>query len=248
MIKIKKNCVVCNKSYEIIVSYKSKIELSRDTCSDKCRYKIVSSALSKPKKSYYCKCCNKEIVDWKSRKRTFCSIKCKGDWQSKNLSGKNNPNWKPYNPFRSTPLKIRRHILKERKSCEHCGTQINLQVHHINKDRTNNTSRNLLLLCHLCHANEHKNMGNNHVAQLILNHPQSTGRKPHNPKPCKYCKELFHPYRLNLQFCSNSCSVKYRYQTPHKGRICLFCKRTYAYKRKTQKYCSSKCRYSAVSG
>jgi hypothetical protein len=248
MIKIKKKCIICNKSYETIVSYKSKIKTARKTCSDDCRYIIISHSQSKPKKDHQCKHCNKIFSDEPSRNRIFCSVKCKAKWQSKNLLGKNNPNWKPYNPLRSADRTIRRHILIKRQSCEKCNTYQNLQIHHIDQNRANNSPENLLLLCQYCHANEHRRIGDNCSVRLIMNHPQSKGRKTHHPKPCKQCKNQFHPYRSSLKFCSVACAIKYRFNTPHKGRICPFCKRTYAYKRRKQKYCSSSCRYSAISG
>jgi len=42
-----------------------------------------------------CLVCKKEIevAPWEN-KRKFCSLKCKGIWQSKNLKGENNPSWK----------------------------------------------------------------------------------------------------------------------------------------------------------
>lgn len=53
---------------------------------------------------------------------------------------------------------LKRRLMSERGTkCERCGyekTEI-LQVHHIDRDRNNNTLRNLELICPNCHYEEH---------------------------------------------------------------------------------------------
>jgi 5-methylcytosine-specific restriction endonuclease McrA len=39
--------------------------------------------------------------------------------------------------------------------CQHCGSDSQLQVHHINHDHQNNRPENLLVLCRECHRKEH---------------------------------------------------------------------------------------------
>ena len=44
---------------------------------------------------------------------------------------------------------------EKKKNCESCGEKINLHIHHIDGDRTNNTKENLKTLCGNCHTKEH---------------------------------------------------------------------------------------------
>lgn len=45
-------------------------------------------------------------------------------------------------------------IVKER--CERCGTTERLSIHHRNMDHSDNTLKNLGVLCVSCHMSEHK--------------------------------------------------------------------------------------------
>lgn len=42
--------------------------------------------------------------------------------------------------------------------CNKCGSNINVEIHHIDKDTTNNSPNNLILLCRKCHRRLHKDM------------------------------------------------------------------------------------------
>lgn len=183
----KKKCPICAK----IFSYQQYPSVEKAnpkaTCSKKCAYALSSLHLSgrfipnghnekdKSKwKIFYCKYCSKPFSDQIVAKRVFCSIQCKAKWQRENLKGKNNPLWKPLNqrkPFQSVKRKIRRDLIDERKVCEHCKSTKLLQIHHKDRNRGNNQSSNLLLLCKPCHALEHESHGEFEVARLIRVHP-----------------------------------------------------------------------------
>ena len=49
-------------------------------------------------------------------------------------------------------------ILKLPRVCEKCSIQGRVEVHHINKDRTNNARENLMILCRKCHNLQHDNI------------------------------------------------------------------------------------------
>jgi hypothetical protein len=71
--------------------------------------------------------------------------------------GKQLKNWLEYNKVSSfKPILIRERGHKcENKQCglmEWYGKLINLEVHHIDGDRTNNEKKNLQLLCPNCHS------------------------------------------------------------------------------------------------
>ena len=56
--------------------------------------------------------------------------------------------------YRELAFKIRGHY------CENCNKLTkDLDLHHIDKDRTNNTRINLFLLCRPCHIDEHQKIG-----------------------------------------------------------------------------------------
>lgn len=46
-------------------------------------------------------------------------------------------------------------VLKLPRKCECCGAEGRVQVHHINKDRDNNSRENLKVLCRSCHNKVH---------------------------------------------------------------------------------------------
>jgi 5-methylcytosine-specific restriction endonuclease McrA len=47
----------------------------------------------------------------------------------------------------------RRHTGHMGANCAHCGTGgVPLEVHHVNRDHTDNTTPNLTVLCRRCHA------------------------------------------------------------------------------------------------
>ena len=55
----------------------------------------------------------------------------------------------------------RRNLLENARNnnwCTACWTIDLLQVHHIDKDKFNNSDENLLVLCYYCHSKEHKHM------------------------------------------------------------------------------------------
>lgn len=92
---------------------------------------------------------------------------------SKNCSGEHwrgpkNPNWKggvsDY-PNHHQMKKIRKEKIKEVGKCEDCGTKSKkLEVHHLDKSKTNHAPENLRVVCHKCHVS--------------LYHRDVVGRKP----------------------------------------------------------------------
>ena len=184
-----KICLVCNKPFSYQKYPSTEKAHPKITCSNKCRYKLVSKRLSgrfipngANEKDFSkwittsCKHCKKELFYPQSLKRMFCSIKCKGLWQAQNLKGENNPNWKPpelRKKSTSVKRKIRKFLLKDRVICEHCSASQNLQVHHKDQVRDNNSLDNLLLLCKECHALKHEKQGQIRTARFIRSHPQT---------------------------------------------------------------------------
>ena len=46
-------------------------------------------------------------------------------------------------------------IRQEVGACEHCGSTKRLDIHHRDRDKTNQEPINLMVLCHRCHMQEH---------------------------------------------------------------------------------------------
>ncbi len=46
--------------------------------------------------------------------------------------------------------------LKRGEQCRLCGNKQDLQVHHIDEDRSHNNLSNLIVLCRSCHSKQHR--------------------------------------------------------------------------------------------
>ncbi len=64
-----------------------------------------------------------------------------------------------YFPSHHTARAIAYTILGKEYRCENCGSTTNIDVHHKDGDRNNNTPGNLELLCRSCHMKKHRNNG-----------------------------------------------------------------------------------------
>lgn len=81
---------------------------------------------------------------------------------SKKMKGKKNPNWNggsskfPYAP--DWAPKVKRKVLeRDNHLCQNCGELENLAVHHINYDKMNCDSTNLITLCISCNSRSNRN-------------------------------------------------------------------------------------------
>lgn len=123
-------------------------------CSRQCasEYK-VSSILS------YCNNCNKEIKVLKSRKDKsksnlfYCCKSCAISKNNQLRQGENHPN---YQNGRAIYRKIALDYYGTK--CEICKYSIEecLEIHHIDRDRNNNSLENLVVLCPTHHTEVHK--------------------------------------------------------------------------------------------
>lgn len=153
--KIERNCKACGKIF-LIPQYR------KDTakyCSKKCHL-YEGSSLN------VCEVCGKTYRRAKSHNGSAtktCSLKCRGI-----ITRTDAPISKDYPSVRNW-LKRRGMI----KVCEKCGyNEISeiLNIHHRDRDRTNNKLENLMILCPTCHAVEHYQENKNGY------HHQSTKR------------------------------------------------------------------------
>lgn len=103
---------------------------------------------------WYCDDCRKERKRRDAYERAVKSgrIKKPGVGSGGNQWGENNHNWSGYKAEYSYTRIIRKENMKE---CYFCGSKENLCRHHIDKNRSNNTKDNLMVVCRSCHAKLH---------------------------------------------------------------------------------------------
>lgn len=136
-------CVICQK-----LIYRRRVELERSKGKAYCSMVCYGLACRKEKP---CLVCGKLILA-RDNKKT-CSRACANRHREGIKYKLNRPKDK-VNSYKG--LKVR--LLQDRgSSCERCGynkPEI-LQVHHLNRDRSNNELSNLQLICPNCHYEEH---------------------------------------------------------------------------------------------
>jgi hypothetical protein len=143
-------CANCNVTF---LRAKNRITLHRNVfCNPECKHASGRVKLN-------CDLCEKPFVKRKSAKGkfNFCSRKCKDNAQ-KIQSGSQFSEMRP-NHYRNGISAYREWALKEFDSaCARCGYSMfpdALVVHHIDRNRNNNTLGNLEILCRNCHYMEH---------------------------------------------------------------------------------------------
>lgn len=113
-----------------------------------------------------CFICNKLIYRSESdlghskSKKYFCSKSCQTLWRNSIVYiGSNHPNWKDGGSTYKQLL-IKQGSPKICRKCKIDDIRI-LAVHHLDRDRQNNTKENLIWLCHNCHFLIHHNRDEN---------------------------------------------------------------------------------------
>jgi hypothetical protein len=138
-VKVKKDCEVCGIEFEHISSRSNEAKY----CSRKCYYK---SRIGKGLTEYECKHCLKKFNAPLSTNRKYCSKKCI-----------NKETKKTFKPNYATVRKamIRRGLINKCNRCGFNSQKSILGVHHIDRNRDNNSLENLEVLCPNCHSIEH---------------------------------------------------------------------------------------------
>lgn len=138
------NCIICEKEFRVREDWLHGNHY-RKTCSPECEKAYRSQRI---KETYT------------DERRDYMSELFTGrDTTGWNISkGKDRANWKG---GISSPCfrKIALGELGLEEVCSSCGSKENLCVHHKDKNRTNNTVENLLILCKPCHTSHHNRSG-----------------------------------------------------------------------------------------
>lgn len=85
------------------------------------------------------------------KRRKYCCREC---MKKAFVKVGNNP--QSYSPSHHTARKLAYLVLNREYKCEKCGSTSNVDVHHKDGDRNNNTPENIVLLCRSCHMKEHR--------------------------------------------------------------------------------------------
>ena len=88
---------------------------------------------------------------------------------SERFKGKGNPYYK--NGIRTG----KRIMLKKHNACQICGSKKNLELHHKDENRGNNSLKNLQLLCKSCHSKQHR--GKEWHSKIIKHKERKHGRE-----------------------------------------------------------------------
>ncbi len=139
-VKITANCQICNKQFDHISSRCNKAKY----CSRLCYHR---SQIGRGTKEFTCLGCNIIFLSSPSRERKYCSISCLG------LSKRINIDQLRIGSLRKTM--VNRGMLNKCNRCDFSAEPRILGVHHIDRNRGNNDSTNLEILCPNCHSLEH---------------------------------------------------------------------------------------------
>lgn len=143
--------VICQKCGEEFYAKPNWLKLGHGKfCSAACHHAAMRKGEEKP-----CAICGK--VTYKQQKDLersksglfFCSKSCQTKWRNKKYIGSAHKNFKTGEyAYRATMKRS-----KVPKTCRLCKTEDYrvLAVHHLDRNRQNNTAENLIWLCHNCH-------------------------------------------------------------------------------------------------
>ncbi len=136
-------------------------------CNRKCFHLELKKTQKSNKRELKCNYCNTAFLRHLSDiKKTFnfCSRECKDRAQSI-YSGDKFASMRPKHYANGKRAYRNKAFDFYGKQCQRCGYNrcpSALQVHHIDRDRKNNTTKNLEVVCRNCHAEEHYG---NHVTE-----------------------------------------------------------------------------------
>ena len=148
------NCKLCSSEF---YGKPSHIKMGyAKYCSSVCQYKNRKNG-----KDVFCDVCGKktykqlkQLTKSKSGK-FFCSKSCQAVWRNQVFVGNKHANWKN-GLFAYRSVLTRNKISKFCTLCKTKDIRV-LAVHHVDKNRKNNSLSNLAWLCHNCHFLVHHN-------------------------------------------------------------------------------------------
>lgn len=136
-------CAICKKEFRARI--KGRGNLYRRTCSGECELELKSSI---------------QKTCWNDTRKEYMSKLLTGrDTSSWNIQrGDKKSNWKG-GYYHAHYSRIAFEEYKFDKKCTMCGSEIDICIHHKDKNRKNNTKENLEILCKSCHIKQHVEKG-----------------------------------------------------------------------------------------
>lgn len=150
-----KSCQVCGTKFSGTPSYMK----DRTHCSRRCAAQTVHKE-ARQKRARPCLQCGKRFTA-STCYQQFCSRTCASRNHARRIQGEKNPRYlhgKANLPYPTDWLQVSRRVRdRDGHTCVICSTkQGNLDVHHIDMDKSNNAPENLISLCRPCHMRVHK--------------------------------------------------------------------------------------------
>jgi len=161
-------CPICSKDFYRKPSHVKAVENSY--CSQECSAKAQRNG-----KIVECHECGEKIYRAQQYldkyDRFFCSQECASQWRSEEFRGKSHGNWK-HGKF------AYKNILAEKSDSAECvlceeGNEYVLVAHHIDEDRSNNDSENLVWLCRNCHHLVHNYQQEKDRLKQVVEHAKN---------------------------------------------------------------------------
>jgi hypothetical protein len=140
-------CKWCKQQFKTVPT-----STKQHTCSRKC----YSEFLRSQRDASFCEICKVPIQSIKSRKKRFCSNKCRTKvlGQTNRILAAKRSSWGQWLNRKSAKL----WFIQQYKGCMKCGYNNVLgilELHHIDRNGKNNIKENLMLLCPNCHSEDH---------------------------------------------------------------------------------------------
>jgi hypothetical protein len=158
--KVKLACKVCNNIFEMSPYHlKSRKGYNRKYCSQKCYgQSLVGHKMEESNRLKLREACSRPHTEETKLKISMAN------------SGENNGNWNDGSSFKPYPLAFNRKLRKQIRArdqhrCQQCFRHQDelgrkLEVHHIDFNKENNSSNNLISLCKSCHSQTQFNREN----------------------------------------------------------------------------------------
>jgi len=158
--RILRNCEICGKEY-LIHAYEDAQGRGRFcsvSCSMRARKGDKCASWKGGELNATCQNCGKEFFIRRYRQglALFCSLACKGEWQSRNVVRESHPHWRGGYSVKDYPTAWNESFrdairLRDGYRCVVCAGY-GKEVHHINYAKRDTNPLNCITLCRSCHS------------------------------------------------------------------------------------------------
>jgi hypothetical protein len=156
--KAERKCQICDEKFLLVKKNSPKIHCKR------CKEELT---ILRTKDLRTCLVCSEEFITKKYLKKDYCSRECASLAHSLKMRGEDNPNYVDGNGSGRHPVEFNKRLKRKIRNRDNYTCQIcdikeadydkNLDVHHIDYDKSNNVESNLIALCNSCHSTTNGN-------------------------------------------------------------------------------------------